>query len=112
MEKNIRLSLLLDFYGSMLTDKKREIMTLYVELDTSLSEIATELNTTRQSVYDAVKVSMNDLENFEKKLKCVEKYISNREIILESINLLKENFGDNETTREVIKKLEQVLKNQ
>lgn len=49
MEKKFILSLLLDFYGDLLTEKQREIMTLYFNDDLSLSEIAAGCGITRQA---------------------------------------------------------------
>ena len=115
MEKNLKNNLLLDFYSGMLTEKQSEIMRLYVECDTSLSEIARELNMSRQAVYDTVKATQNILENYEQKLKCVERYLSNREIILECRNeleALKVEGLKNEKVQNIVKKLEKVLQNQ
>ena len=55
MDKNIKSSLMLDFYGNLLTDKQKEILTLYFDCDSSLSEIAVEFNTSRKAIYDSVK---------------------------------------------------------
>ena len=40
MEKNLNVSILLDFYGAMLTEKQREAVEYYYNDDLSLSEIA------------------------------------------------------------------------
>ena len=46
---------LLDFYGPVLTDKQRVILTEYYDEDLSLAEIAENLGITRQGVRDAIK---------------------------------------------------------
>ena len=118
MEKNIKNNLLLDFYGAMLTEKQKEIMRLYFECDASLSEIAAELNTSRQAVYDSVKGSISLLETYEQKLKCVDRYLSNREIMLEvkgQLEMLKDNESDAEKSKVLLiiqEQIEKVLKNQ
>ena len=39
MSKNLEMSYLLDFYGEVLTDKQRDMMQQYFNMDLSLSEI-------------------------------------------------------------------------
>lgn len=46
----IQTSLLYDFYGSLLTDRQREVMELYYGENLSLSEIAAEFSISRQGV--------------------------------------------------------------
>jgi len=115
MEKNLKNNLLLDFYGNMLTEKQKQIMSLYFDCDSSLSEIADELKMSRQAVYDAVKVSQNLLNSYEDKLKCVERFLFNRAIITESIDELQKICDDSlysEKVQNIIKKLKKVLNNQ
>ena len=47
MGKNLEISLLLDFYGEMLTDKQRDMVDYYYNDDLSLSEIAENEGITR-----------------------------------------------------------------
>ncbi len=115
MEEKLKNSLLLDFYGNMLTEKQRQIMSMYIECDTSLSEIAAELNTSRQAIYDAVKSSEKILVSFEEKLNCVEKYLDNRAIIIETIKTLDDMplaGENNKKVQIIIENLKKVLKNQ
>ena len=55
MEKNLNVSILLDFYGAMLTEKQREAVEYYYNDDLSLSEIADNQGISRQGVRDAIK---------------------------------------------------------
>lgn len=49
MAKNLEISVLLDFYGEMLTEKQRDVVELYYNEDLSLSEIAAHSQITRQA---------------------------------------------------------------
>lgn len=53
--KDLKISFLLDFYGSMLTEKQREVIEFYYNDDLSLAEIAENEGITRQGVRDAIK---------------------------------------------------------
>ena len=55
MEKNLNVSILLDFYGAMLTEKQREAVEYYYTDALSLSEIAANQGISRQGVRDAIK---------------------------------------------------------
>ena len=52
MEKNIEVSLLLDFYGELLKPGVRETIDLYYNDDLSLAEVADQCGITRQGVHE------------------------------------------------------------
>ncbi len=68
MEKNFEISLLFDFYGQLLKEQQQKAVYLYYNDDLSLSEIATQLNITRQGVRDSIKRSEAQLYAYEEKL--------------------------------------------
>lgn len=68
MTKNLEFSVLLDFYGALLTPKQFQVMELYYNEDYSLAEIAQTMGITRQGVYDAEKKSERLLSEYEEKL--------------------------------------------
>lgn len=68
MAKNLEVSFLLDFYGSMLGEKQHRIFALYYEDDLSLAEIADLEGITRQGVRDAVKRAEVQLFEMEERL--------------------------------------------
>ena len=74
MEKRVELSLLMDFYGPLLTEKRRDVMRLYCDEDMGLQEIADQLAITRQGVSDAVNKARRQLEDYERKLGLVARY--------------------------------------
>lgn len=67
-EKNLELGLLLDFYGDILPERRRDIMNLYYNDDLSLGEIAEQLGVTRQAVRETVKKTEAELLFYEEKL--------------------------------------------
>jgi hypothetical protein len=66
--KNLEISDLLDFYGSMLTEKQREVIEYYYNDDLSLSEIAENEGITRQGVRDSIKRAECQLLDMEQRL--------------------------------------------
>ena len=75
MDKNVEVTLLLDFYGNMLTERQREIMTLYYEDNLSLSEVAEELGISKQGVSDSIKRSEKTLYETETKLQLLRQHL-------------------------------------
>ena len=60
-EKNLTMGYLLDFYGDLLAERRRELMSLYYNEDYSLAEIAAEVGISRQGVRDAIKRGEEEL---------------------------------------------------
>ena len=86
-EKNMRYSLLLDFYGELLPNAQRDMIDLYYNEDLSLSEIAEQIGITRQGVRDSVRRAEEALSDYEKKLGMAERFahLSEVEILLHKI---------------------------
>ena len=78
----IQTSLLYDFYGSLLTDRQREVMELYYGENLSLSEIAAEFSISRQGVHDMIRRCNRTLEEYEEKLHLVEKFLNIRSQVM------------------------------
>jgi len=74
LEKTITISKLFDFYGSLLTARQQEIMKYYFYHDLSLSEIAENLDISRQGVHDHLQRAENQLQQYEKKLGLLASY--------------------------------------
>ena len=66
--KNLEISFLLDFYGSMLTEKQRIMIEYYYNDDLSLAEIADNEGITRQGVRDSIKRAEGQLLELEERL--------------------------------------------
>ena len=67
-QKDMKYSLLLDFYGDILSERKREIIELYYNEDLSLAEVSEITGISRQGVRDSVKKTENELAELEEKL--------------------------------------------
>ena len=72
-EKNLELGYLLDFYGELLSERKRTVMDMYYNEDFSLAEIAAEIGISRQGARDIIKKSEEELFFFEEKLGLAQK---------------------------------------
>ena len=59
---------LLGIYGAMLTEKQKEIASLYYEEDFSLAEIAQQLDVSRQSVHETLQRVEKQLQTWENQL--------------------------------------------
>ena len=95
MSKDLSISVLIDFYGELLTDKQKDALELYYDRDYSLAEIAQDMDISRQGVRDFIKRGEKQLYEFEEKLEMVKKYnnISTKLLNLEKV--VEETFTEN-----------------
>lgn len=68
MAKDLSLSLLIDTYGPVLTDKQRSVLEMYYFEDMSLGEIAELEGISRQGVRDSIKRGETTLKEMEDQL--------------------------------------------
>lgn len=66
MEKKVQISMLLQIYGAMLTEKQYGLLDDYYNNDLSLSEIAENYDITRQAVRDIIKRGKINFSNWKK----------------------------------------------
>lgn len=106
MEEKIKISMLCEFYGKMLTEKQFEFITDYYNNDLSLSEIAQNNNITRQAVRDILKKGTKKLFEYEEKLQILEKKLQQEKRIQEIIEKLikiQSEATDTKTAKEIEK---------
>ncbi|WP_410208743.1 YlxM family DNA-binding protein [Fusobacterium sp.] len=96
----LEISILLDYYRNLLSDKQREYLINHFEEDLSLTEIANNNGISRQAVYDNIRRGINQLKEYEEKLGFHQK----EKKIYSELMGLKEDFTV-ERLDEIIKKL-------
>ena len=107
MEKNVEISMLLDIYGKLLTEKQYFLLDDYYNQDLSLSEIAENEGITRQAVRDNLKKGENKLLEYEEKLEVMKKTLLQEEKIATILAEITK-ISNNATDTEVAKVLEDV----
>ena len=108
MEKNMELSLLLDFYGELLSEKVRGATELYYNDDLSLSEVAEDMGITRQGVRDLIKRAEGNLYGYEEKLGLYKRFVemqkgltSLKDSLVKTKSLLDNNTDRSEIDKEI-----------
>ena len=70
MDSTVKLVLLYDYYGDLLTERQKQCFELKYHQDLSLAEIAQELHVSRQGVYDNLSRAESELLKMEEKTGC------------------------------------------
>lgn len=107
MEKFVEQTLLYDFYGELLTERQQQVYESVVLEDFSLSEVAEELGISRQGVHDMIRRCNHTLEEYEKKLHLVEKFLCIKKQV-QRISQIAEKYQDREITeisKEILEEL-------
>ena len=103
-EKNLEISFLLDFYGDVLSERKRTVLDYYYNLDLSLAEVAQENGISRQGVRELVKKAEEELVFYEEKLGLAKRFRTTQKNAEELLLLLR----DTEVGEEVRRAAEQL----
>lgn len=109
MEEKVKISILNELYGALLSEKQQIFIEDYFNNDLSLSEIAENNNITRQAVRDIIKKGENKLLNYEEKLGFMNKLtVQEKKIekVLKQLTKIQTNYSDKqiETVLQSIKK--------
>ena len=109
MEKTpLDKSLLLDFYGELLTEKQREYCDLHWNEDWSLAEIAQQGNLSRQGVWDILRRAEAALQSYEEKTGIVRRFMERRDEIAAIRAELMKLLPDSEQSRSILARLEEL----
>lgn len=110
MSKNFKISVLLDLYGKLLTEKQYDMLDFYYNNDFSLAEIAEHYDISRQGVHDSIKRGEELLLDYEKVLKLSENQQKYQDILVEfksqALEILNEcrkvSFGKNIADKTIV----------
>ena len=94
VSRKIELAWLTAFYGGLLTDKQRQVLTLHCEEDLSLAEIAQEAGISRQGVHDMLTRAAQRLFDMEEKLGMAARFQRMEDSLEKCRTLLKEKRYD------------------
>ena len=74
-EGRLYRTMLLDFYGELLTERQRECYDLHYNEDLSLSEIAEQCDISRQGAWDNIRRASDAMEEFEAKTGLIQRFL-------------------------------------
>ncbi|MDD6735759.1 MAG: sigma factor-like helix-turn-helix DNA-binding protein [Clostridiales bacterium] len=107
MAKDLTVSMLLDFYGELLTEKQLSALDGYYNQDLSLAEIAEEMQVSRQGVRAVIKQGEAHLAEFEEKLHMAERF-SEISRLAEEMRGIIMKMQPNELTKQLADKVEDI----
>ena len=90
MSKDLYYSTLLDVYGKTLNKRQLDIMTAYYNEDLSLSEIADNMQISKQGVRDIIKRAEAHLMQLEMQLSFIEKARSREKLLIDIVKNIEE----------------------
>ena len=109
-EDRLRRSMLLDYYGELLTQRQRECYELHYNDDLSLSEIAEQCGISRQGAWDNIRRADEALEKLEKKTGLIRRVSENERHLRQLMTLLKEmkrRAGESGELNELLREAEE-----
>lgn len=91
---DVRLGILFDYYGELLTDKQQEFFSDYYFDNLTLQEIADNYNISRNAVHKTLSAIEIKLEYYEDKLRLFDKSEKIKELIKDLDQETKEKIKD------------------
>ncbi|MBQ9773527.1 MAG: DNA-binding protein [Clostridia bacterium] len=105
-EKNLEIGFLLDFYGDVLSERKRTVLDYYYNDDLSLAEIAEEIGISRQGVRELIKKSGDELLFYEEKLGLAKRFRDAEEQAVRLLGMMERE----DVSREIREAAEELVK--
>ena len=103
LEKPLKISVLLDTYGSMLTERQADAIDLHYNEDLSLAEIGEIYHISRQGVRSTITKGVTTLQECEDKLNLVAKDSDTKKALKDALALIEDN--DIDAAKSIIKNL-------
>ncbi len=103
MAKDLKVVLLLDYYGNLLPEKQRRLVEYYYCDDLSLAEISANEDITRQGARDSIVRAVNKLNEFENEVGFVKKAILVKDLLKKYQNT--QNIKDFENLTDAINEM-------
>ncbi len=108
MDKVIELGDLLEWYGMLLTEHQRSLMSQYANENCSLSEIAEREGISRQAVRDTLSRSEQQLRTFENALHVAERFQKQERLAAAMRRLLEDSELSEESKHLLLRSLDQI----
>ena len=104
-EKNLSISLLLDFYGDILSERQSSMLDMYYNEDCSLAEIADNFSISRQGVRSVLKKGETILTEMEEKLHLAARFVLMRDKsgeIADELQNINSKINDDEISSKIL----------
>lgn len=85
VREKVEEQILFDFYGELLSERLKLVLSYYYNEDCSVSEIAELTQMTRQGASDALRRGRRQLKVYEEKLGLVARFRDNRKLISDTV---------------------------
>lgn len=108
LDKTLRINLLFDFYQQLLTEKQQTFLQYYFHDNYSLGEIAVLSGISRQAVFEHIKRAEHILEQYELKLKLLQRHERRRELIEQLRGFMPDGAGDAANIGRLLDQLERL----
>lgn len=109
LETNLKLSLLTELYKNLLTNKQQQMLKDFLDNNLSITELATEYNTSRQAINDLLKRTFKVLEDYENKLGLLNKFQQIEKSVATCKDLIDEDINNAKIKDQLKRQLNNIL---